>query len=98
MVSYGLVSMSRSGKVFAEDQLNNTEQQFTKSNTTKEMPLETRQNICRIANAIRVMSILGFNVTLDVILETIDLSSTLNLGIDEMLGARVPCFGSRERS
>ncbi|KAJ6704853.1 PNAS-3 RELATED [Salix purpurea] len=71
----------------AEDQLNNIEQQFTKSNTTKEMPLETRQNICRIANAIRVMSILGFNVTLEVILETIDLSSTLNLGIDEMLGA-----------
>jgi exosome complex component RRP4 len=32
------------------------------------------------------LSILGFNVTLEVILETIDLSSTLNLGIDEMLG------------
>lgn len=69
-----------------EDQLNNTEQQFTKSNTTKEMPLETRRSICQIANAIRVLSILGFNVTLEVILETIDLSSTLNLGIDEMLG------------
>ncbi|CAK7336485.1 unnamed protein product [Dovyalis caffra] len=71
-----------------EDQLNDTEQPSTKSNmTSKDMPLETRRSICRIANAIRVLSTLGFNLTLEVIQETINLSSTLNLGIDEMLGS-----------
>ncbi|KAH7541983.1 hypothetical protein FEM48_Zijuj02G0025100 [Ziziphus jujuba var. spinosa] len=38
-------------------------------------PLETRQNICRIANAIRVLSTFGFNITVDVIMEIVNLSS-----------------------
>ncbi|KAI3506719.1 hypothetical protein L1887_21282 [Cichorium endivia] len=50
-------------------------------------PLETRQNICRIANAIRVLSTLGFSITLDVIQEVVDLSSSKGLDIHEMLGA-----------
>ncbi|EEF37642.1 exosome complex component RRP4 homolog [Ricinus communis] len=70
-----------------EDQVNETEDQDTKSNKTfEEVPLETRRNICRIANAVRVLSTLGFSLTLEVILETFSLSSTLNLGIDEMPG------------
>ncbi|KAL3609262.1 hypothetical protein D5086_000282 [Populus alba] len=69
-----------------EDQLNNTEQQLTKYKTTsKDMLQESRQIRCRIANAIHVLSSLGFSLTLEVIPETIDLSSALNLGIDEML-------------
>jgi exosome complex component RRP4 len=55
----------------SEDPLNNTEQQHTKSNT----------------NAIPILSTLGFNLTLEVMLETSNLSSTLNLAIDEMLGS-----------
>ncbi|KVH94430.1 Exosome complex RNA-binding protein 1/RRP40/RRP4 [Cynara cardunculus var. scolymus] len=50
-------------------------------------PLETRQNICRIANAIRVLSTLGFSITIDVILDVVDLSISKGLDIHEMLGA-----------
>ncbi|MFS8014475.1 putative exosome complex RNA-binding protein 1/RRP40/RRP4 [Helianthus anomalus] len=49
--------------------------------------LETRQYICRIANAIRVLSTLGFSITLDVILEIVDLSTKNGIDIHEMLGA-----------
>ncbi|KAL8252957.1 hypothetical protein R6Q59_036650 [Mikania micrantha] len=50
-------------------------------------PLETRQNICRIANAIRVLSTLGFSITIDVILEIVDLCTEKGLDIHQMLGA-----------
>ena len=49
--------------------------------------LETRQNICRIANAIQVLANLGFSVTVEVIKEIVNLSSSLNLDIHEMLGS-----------
>ncbi|KAK3007118.1 hypothetical protein RJ639_016187 [Escallonia herrerae] len=78
-----------------DDQVNKSEQHSSKSRNWTSLeeqeqthtPAETRQNICRIANAIRVLSTLGFNVTLDVIMETVYLSSSLNLEIHEMLGA-----------
>lgn len=73
-----------------EDQLNNSEQQLIKYKTTsKDMLQESRQSRCRIANAIHVLSSLGFALTLEVTLETIDLSSALNLGIDEMLRSKL---------
>lgn len=50
-------------------------------------PQETRQNICRIANAVRVLTNLGFSVTVEVIKETVELSISLNLDIHEMLGS-----------
>ncbi|KAL9435815.1 hypothetical protein AB3S75_021976 [Citrus x aurantiifolia] len=50
-------------------------------------PREARENICRIANAIRVLSRLGFNITVEVILETVNLSNSLNLDIHDMLGS-----------
>lgn len=50
-------------------------------------PLETRQNMCRIANAIRVLSSLGFNITVEVILETVNLSNSRNIDIHDMLGS-----------
>jgi exosome complex component RRP4 len=50
-------------------------------------PPEIRQNICRIANAVRVLSTLGFNITVDVILETVKMSTSTNVEIHEMLGA-----------
>ncbi|XP_061341365.1 exosome complex component RRP4 homolog [Gastrolobium bilobum] len=49
--------------------------------------LETRKYICRAANAVRVLSILGFNITLDIIKGIIDLSLSLNLDLHEMLGS-----------
>ncbi|KAL1216523.1 Exosome complex component RRP4-like protein [Cardamine amara subsp. amara] len=59
-------------------------------NTGKEQihtPLETRQNICRIGNAIRVLSNLGFTMTLEVITETVNLSNSKNIDIHDMLGS-----------
>ncbi|KAK3025332.1 hypothetical protein RJ639_043841 [Escallonia herrerae] len=78
-----------------DDHVNKSEQHSSKSRNWTSLeeqeqtytPAETRQNICRIANAIRVLSTLGFNVTLDVIMETVYLSSSLNVEIHEMLGA-----------
>ncbi|KAL6500425.1 exosome non-catalytic core subunit rrp4 [Orobanche hederae] len=49
--------------------------------------LNTRQNICRMANAIRVLSALGFVVTVEVIVEIVGLSVSLNLDVHEMLGS-----------
>lgn len=73
-----------------EDQINKSKPQ-TSANLEEEeqsyTPPETRQNICRAANAVRVLSTLGFSITVDVIMETVNLSSSLNLDIHEMLGA-----------
>ncbi|KAK9137127.1 hypothetical protein Sjap_007721 [Stephania japonica] len=49
--------------------------------------LEKRQQICRIANAIRVLSSLGFNMTKEIIMVIVNMSITLNVEIHEMLGA-----------
>lgn len=87
------------------DQENKSEPQNSKSNRKAKSleeqestytPLETRQNICRIANAVRVLSNLGFNLTVEVIMETVDMSISLNLDIHEMLGAEF-CVQIAER-
>ncbi|XP_074274176.1 exosome complex component RRP4 homolog [Silene latifolia] len=61
---------------------------FTKSEEKEQhtTSLETRQNICRISNAVRVLAILGFNITVEVILEIFELSKSLNVEIHDMLG------------
>ncbi|GMH02628.1 hypothetical protein Nepgr_004467 [Nepenthes gracilis] len=76
-----------------EDQLNKPPENIdAKTNIFDEgdqthTELETRQNICRIANAVRVLSTLGFTITIEVIVEILDLSKSLNLNIHDMLGA-----------
>ncbi|CAK9160112.1 unnamed protein product [Ilex paraguariensis] len=87
-----------------EDQANKSEQQNSKSTSSTNLEereqtctqLEIRQNICRMANAVRVLSNLGFNITVEVIMETVNLSSSLNLDIHEMLGAEF-CVLTAER-
>ncbi|KAK4788751.1 hypothetical protein SAY86_020070 [Trapa natans] len=78
-----------------DDQANNTDHQLPKpskySMTIEEQeraytPLETRQYICRTVNAIRVLSTLGFSITIEVIMETVAMSMSLN-EIHEMLGS-----------
>ncbi|XP_021273704.1 exosome complex component RRP4 homolog [Herrania umbratica] len=68
------------------DQANNSEQSTVEKDQAY-TPLEMRQNICRIANAVRVLSTLGFNVDADLIIETAELSSSLNIDIHDMLGS-----------
>ncbi|KAI5423352.1 exosome complex component RRP4 homolog [Lathyrus oleraceus] len=46
-----------------------------------------REYICRAANAIRLLSTLGFSITLEVIKGVVDLSQSLNLEIHDMLGS-----------
>ncbi|KAF5206222.1 Exosome complex component rrp4-like protein [Thalictrum thalictroides] len=50
-------------------------------------PLETRKVICRIANAVRVVSSLGFNLTVEQIMDIVEMSISPNIEIHEMLGA-----------
>lgn len=75
-----------------EEQVEKSERHSNTSSSLEEQeqtytPFETRQNICRIANAIRVLSTLGFIITMENILDTVNLSSSLNLDIHEMLGS-----------
>ncbi|WMV47509.1 hypothetical protein MTR67_040894 [Solanum verrucosum] len=77
-----------------EDQVNKSDPQNTHSSSLPgsseeptDTPLERRQYICRIANAITVFSALGFMVNLDSVMETVTLSLSLNLGVHEMLEA-----------
>ncbi|KAK7243149.1 hypothetical protein RIF29_37936 [Crotalaria pallida] len=49
--------------------------------------LETRKYLCRAANAVRVLSTLGFNITSEIIVGIADLSLSLNLDIHDMLGS-----------
>ncbi|KAK8556663.1 hypothetical protein V6N12_003060 [Hibiscus sabdariffa] len=49
--------------------------------------VETRDKLCRIANAVRVLSTLGFSMDADLIVETVELSSSLKIDIHDMLGS-----------
>ncbi|XP_058738760.1 exosome complex component RRP4 homolog [Vicia villosa] len=49
--------------------------------------LETRKYICRAANAVRVLSTLGFIITVEIINGVIDLSVLANTDIIDMLGS-----------
>ncbi|KAL9255268.1 Exosome complex component RRP4-like protein [Drosera capensis] len=84
-----------------EDLPNNTDQASTNTTGGVEKAqagsaTETRKNICRIANAVRVLSTLSFNITMEVIMEVFNLSVSLNLPIDHMLGAEL-CVSVAER-
>ncbi|CAL5087696.1 unnamed protein product [Urochloa decumbens] len=50
-------------------------------------PLEMRNHICRLANAIRVLSALGFTLTAELIIETAEASLLSNVAVDDMVGA-----------
>uniref|UniRef100_A0A0A9CT32 Rrp4, putative n=1 Tax=Arundo donax TaxID=35708 RepID=A0A0A9CT32_ARUDO len=49
-------------------------------------PLETRNHICRLANAVRVLSALGFTLTAELIIETAEASPSAKIAINYMLG------------
>ncbi|XP_022774877.1 exosome complex component RRP4 homolog isoform X2 [Durio zibethinus] len=70
------------------DQANSSEQSpVLEESNQAYTPLEMRQTICRIANAVRVLSTLGFNVDADLIMETVELSTSLTIDIHDMLGS-----------
>jgi exosome complex component RRP4 len=50
-------------------------------------PIETRRHICRLANAVRVLSALGFTLTVELIIQTAEASLPSTVEINEMLGA-----------
>lgn len=49
--------------------------------------VETRRSICRIANAIRLLSALGFTLSLEAIIDTVELSFASNISVKDMLAA-----------
>ncbi|GJN33617.1 hypothetical protein PR202_gb22237 [Eleusine coracana subsp. coracana] len=59
-------------------------------------PVETRNHICRLANAVRVLSALGFTLTAELIIETAEASSSSNIAANDMLGAEF-CVQTAER-
>jgi exosome complex component RRP4 len=50
-------------------------------------PMETRKHICRLANAARVLSALGFTLTIELIIQAAEASLSSNVKINDMLGA-----------
>ncbi|KAJ6816729.1 putative exosome complex component RRP4-like protein [Iris pallida] len=48
---------------------------------------ETRQFVCRIANAVRLLAALGFALLVEVIVDTVEASVLSNVAIKDMLGA-----------
>lgn len=79
-----------------EDQVNQSDPQDLVPNKNSESleekektytTLETRKYICRAANAVRVLSTLGFIMTLEIIKGVIDLSLSQNIDIHDMLGS-----------
>ena len=49
-------------------------------------PLETRGYVCRLANAVRVLSALGFTLTAELIIETVEASLSSNVAVNDMVG------------
>ena len=63
------------------------DQQKSSADAENFTPLETRKHICRLANAVRVLSALGFTLTVELIIETAEASVTANVEVNNMLGA-----------
>lgn len=59
----------------------------SKEETDNIVPLETRRHICRIANAIRLLSVIGLTLTVESVTEIVEASVRSNIEINEMLGA-----------
>ncbi|CAK8563756.1 unnamed protein product [Lathyrus sativus] len=72
-----------------EDQVNQSNPQVSSLEEQEKnyTSLETRKYICRAANAVRVLSTLGFIITLEIIKGVVDLSLSANLDIHDMLGS-----------
>lgn len=58
-----------------------------KEETNNSVPLETRRHICRIANAVRLLSVIGLTLTVESVTETVEASLRSNTEINEMLGS-----------
>ncbi|XP_025822535.1 exosome complex component RRP4 homolog isoform X2 [Panicum hallii] len=63
------------------------DQQKSSDDAENFTPLETRKHICRLANAVRVLSALGFTLTVELIIETAEASASSNVEVNNMLGA-----------
>ncbi|KAL6903479.1 hypothetical protein ACP4OV_004292 [Aristida adscensionis] len=73
--------------VVSEDTKKVEDQQNVSTEVEIFTPLETRKHICRLSNAVRVLSALGFTLTVELIVETAEASALSNVEINDMLGA-----------
>lgn len=53
----------------------------------RDTPLDVRRNICRISNSVRLLSALGFALSVEAIVDTAEASISSNIDIKDMLGA-----------
>ncbi|VAI55776.1 unnamed protein product [Triticum turgidum subsp. durum] len=74
--------------VVADEETNANEDQHKLSMEVEAFtPLETRRHICRLANAVHVLSALGFTLTVELIIQTAEASLSSHVEINDMLGA-----------
>ena len=67
--------------------ISNEEQENLNAKAETFTPMETRKHICRLANAVRVLSALGFTLTVELIIQTAEASLSSDVEINDMLGA-----------
>ena len=73
--------------VVREITISNEEQENLNAEAETFTPMETRKHICRLANAVRVLSALGFTLTVELIIQTAEASLSSDVEINDMLGA-----------
>ncbi|CAE5960458.1 unnamed protein product [Arabidopsis arenosa] len=79
--------IGRNGFIWVGEHIQAENPMIVDDEMIKHTSLETRKSILRIGNAIRVLSNLGFTVTLEVIMETVNLSNMENIDVYDMLGS-----------
>uniref|UniRef100_A0A287TNC9 K Homology domain-containing protein n=2 Tax=Hordeum vulgare subsp. vulgare TaxID=112509 RepID=A0A287TNC9_HORVV len=75
--------------VVVDEETNSNEEQHKLSMEVEAFtPLATRRHICRLANVVRMLSALGFTLTVELIIQTVEASLASNIEINNMLGAQ----------
>ncbi|XP_038982795.1 exosome complex component RRP4 homolog [Phoenix dactylifera] len=75
-----LDDQERRPEISKSNKIDDEEQEWTFT------PLEVRHHICRIANAVRLLSALGFILTVEAIIDTTEAGFSSNIEIKDMLG------------
>lgn len=71
----------------SDNEMMEAEEKMSKDKEQHDTPLEVRQHICRISNSVRLLSALGFTLTVEAIIDTAEASTSLNMDIKDILGS-----------
>lgn len=70
-----------------ENEMVEDQESMVKDKEHSYTPLEIRQHICRIANSVRLLSALGFALSVEAIIDTAEASKSSNIDTKDILGA-----------